>query len=119
MNTIPTYNLIGLFIASYFISLLSSLAGIGGGAMLIPIYSLIANLDIRESIVLSIATISGNVFVRAVYYGVKKHKNAKNRSLADYEIAKLIVPFDANTAYLGYLLNKFLPNIIIFILIFI
>ncbi len=117
LDDIPNENLVGIFVAGFVCSTLAGIGGIGGGGMLIPLYSIIGNLDIKDAIVLSIITIAGNSFVRAIYYSTKKHKNANNRFLPNYDIIKIIVPFDGNTAYLGFLLNQIMPNIIIFIII--
>ena len=117
--TIETPNLIGIFITSYLVSTLAGIAGIGGGAMLISLYSLIGNISIKYSIILSVITITGNSFIRTIYYSFKKNEKTKNRYLPNYEIVRLIVPFDGNLSYIGYILNKILPNFVIFILIII
>ena len=117
MGDIDTPNLIGMFIASFFASTLASISGIGGGGMLIPLYSIIGNIELKEAILLSIITIAGNSLVRSLYYIKAKHVDAPNRYLPNFDIIRLVVPFDGNTAYLGLLLNQVLPNIVIFILI--
>ncbi len=116
-SDIDTPNLIGMFIASYIASTLASISGIGGGGMLIPLYSIIGNIELKEAILLSIITIAGNSLVRSLYYVKAKHANITNRYLPNFDIIRLVVPFDGNTAYLGLLLNQVLPNIVIFILI--
>lgn len=116
-SDIDTPNLIGMFVASYIASTLASISGIGGGGMLIPLYSIIGNIELKEAILLSIITIAGNSLVRSLYYIRAKHANVTNRYLPNFDIIRLVVPFDGNTAYLGFLLNQVLPNIVIFILI--
>lgn len=107
----------GILAAGYVASSLASISGLGGGGILIPLYAMIAGLDIKEAIVLSIVTIAGNAFVRMLWYSFKKHKSTKKRYLPDYTIARLVVPFDGNTSWIGRLLNDVIPDIGIFIMI--
>jgi uncharacterized membrane protein YfcA len=66
---------------------------------------------------LSIVTIVGNSFVRTLYYCAKRHRLADNRFMPDYNVIRLVIPFDGNTAYIGFVLNELLPNYIITICI--
>lgn len=102
-----------IFISAYFASILASIAGIGGGGILIPLFILTGDVDTKDAIILSIMTIAGNSFIRMLYYINKKHKNNKSRFLVDFNIARLIVLFDGNASYLGFILNDILPNIVI------
>lgn len=115
-TTITTEALIGLSLVAYFASVVASLAGIGGGQILVPLYSIIANLQSRQAVILSTTTIIGSSFVRAVYFFTKRHKHAKNRYLVNYSLVRIIVPFNGNMAYIGLLLNQNLPTIAIFII---
>jgi len=114
---LSTTRWIGLFVSAYVSSVLASIGGIGGGGILIPFYSLIADIEIKDAIVLSIVTIAGNSMIRGIYYIRKRNSLAKNRYLPNYDLIRLIVPFDGNTAYLGYLINEVAPNIVILVII--
>lgn len=109
--------IIGIFVVAYFGSVLASTAGIGGSAILTPLYAMISNLQLKDAIILSIITITGNTFIRVIYYGFKKHGEAKNRYLVNYDAIKIIVPFTAITSYLGFYLNSISPNIAIYIIL--
>jgi len=111
------YNTIGLFGIAYAASTVSSMAGIGGGGMLIPLYAIVGNITLREAIVLSIVTIAGNTFVRGIYYVFKRHKVTRKRAMINYNIARVVVPFIGISSYLGYLINTLLPQIFIFAII--
>ncbi len=114
-----TSSLVGLFITAYFVSTLSALSGIGGGGMLIPLYSIILDIDIKDAVFLSIITICGSSFIKSGYFITKRHKDAKNRYLSNFDIIRLIIPFDGSFAYLGFVLNKVLPDIAILVFIII
>jgi len=110
-------NLVAIFICAYFASVLASLAGVGGGGILIPLYVIAGKIEIKEAILLSIITIVGSSFVRTLYYGFKRHRCANNRFMPDYNVIRLVVPIDGNTAYIGFLLNKILPGYVLTIII--
>ena len=116
-KTIFLPNIIGLFGAAVGVSIISSMGGVGGGGILIPLYAIIGNVPLKQAIKLSVMTILGNALVRAIYYSFKRHRATKERFLTDYNIVRLVVPFAATTAYLGWYLNKILPNVIIFAMI--
>lgn len=106
-------NYVAIFITAYVASVLAGLSGIGGGGMLIPLFVLLGDVEIKEAIVLSIVTIVGSSLIRSLFYFTRKQRSAKNRFLPDYSVIKLVVPFDGNTAYLGFVLNEVLPNYVI------
>lgn len=109
-------NLIGVFVVGYVISAIASIAGFGGGDLLISLYSLCTGLQFKQLAVLSSITIAGNSLVRVLYYSFKRQENAKNRYLPNYDIILILVIFASNTTYIGYLLNQILPHIVIVII---
>lgn len=115
--SIPLANQIGIFVSAFVFSILSTLAGIGGGAIFIPLFILIGGLDVKVAIFLSLITMVGNSIGRVVYYFLKRHHDARDRFLPDYNIIRLFVPFNSNATYLGFLLNQVLPGWMIIILI--
>jgi uncharacterized membrane protein YfcA len=113
---ISTGTLIGLCIIGYAVSTIGSLGGVGGGALLIPLYSFIGSFELKQSVVLSVFTITGASLVRGIYSIPKRQRNVKNRYLANYGIIVVVVPFSNNTSYLGVVLNQYLPTIVIFLI---
>lgn len=111
-----TQTIIALTSVAFVVSIIGSLGGVGGGALLIPLYSFIGGFDIRQSVVLSVITITGASLIRGVHALPRRQKYVKNRYLANYGIIKTTVPFSTNTAYLGLLLNQNLPIIVIFVI---
>lgn len=114
MSELSTSELIGILCTAYFGSVIASLAGIGGGGILIPLYVIITGLPIKDAVVLTMFTIAGNSLFRALYFFIQRKDN---RFIPNYQILRIIILFDGNVAYLGFLLNRYLPNIAIFIMI--
>lgn len=110
-------NVIGLFGTAYGVSVVAGIAGIGGGGMLIPLYAIIANIDLRSAIILSVITIAGNTFIRGIYYIFKRHRATRRRVMINYNISRLVVPFIGISSYIGFLLNQALPQFVIFLTI--
>lgn len=114
-----TTDTVYICIAAYVFTTLSSIGGIGGGGMLIPVFAMITGLPIKDAIVLSIITITGSALVRGIYFSFKRHGDNKLRYLPNYELIRLVVPFDGNVSFLGLMLNEVSPNIVIFVMVFI
>ena len=55
------------------ISIITTIGGVGGGGLLIPIYMLIGGFDLIESIPLTILTILGDTLTRIFFLYNKKH----------------------------------------------
>ena len=85
------------------VAMLNTMAGIGGGALLFPIYYLLADYTIQESVLLSVMGVVGTAFIRTIYY-------VGLRDLIKYRILRSIIPFDAAMAAYGFILNLILPN---------
>ena len=60
-------------------STLSTIAGVGGGGILLPIYILFLNFNVDKAIPLTIITILGNCLVR-FFYLWNKFRGSYNRS---------------------------------------
>lgn len=102
------YLLILSIIILLFAGSLTSIAGIGGGAILLPVYYIIAEYDLDESILLAVLTVVGNALIRVIYYLTHSQKE-----LVNYDIIRIIVPFDTAMGTYGFILNKILPNWIV------
>ena len=67
------YNDIYTSIAVFFISIITTIGGVGGGGLLIPTFLLLDKFSLTESIPLSIITIMGDTLVRLFYLYPKKN----------------------------------------------
>ena len=104
------YNDIYTSITVFFISIATTIGGVGGGGLLIPTYLMLDKFSLAESVPLSIMTILGDTMVRLCYLYSKKHPLHSKRSIIDLTPLLLIVPFDANTSFFGVILTKIFPD---------
>ena len=112
-----------LIIGVFFISFLASIAGIGGGALLLPFYMLVGNFKTYYSIPLCVVTIAGNSLCRMLLLIKQKHPSNKYRFLINYIILIAMIPLDNAFSFVGYFLNTitpaFITNILLIILLLI
>lgn len=101
---------IGVAVSVFFISILTTVGGVGGGGLLIPLYSLAGGFTIEETIPLSVATILGDSFVRVIFLYNREHPYHKSRYLVDMLPIILITLYDSNTSILGIVLTNVLPS---------
>lgn len=99
-----------LFISIFFVIILSSTSGVGGGGILIPLFMLIGNFDILNAAALTVLVIACNSFIRMIFLINKKHPQSNKRYLIDYSPILLIVPFDGNTSFIGLILSEIAPK---------
>ena len=97
-------------IAVVLVTTLASIAGIGGGGLLLPVYLLLGKFGTDYSIPLTVFTIAGSSLARMLILLPKKHPNTYRRYLIDYRAILLIVPFDGNTSFVGMILNAISPK---------
>lgn len=93
------------YILLWVVGCISSIAGIGGGALLLPIFLFLMDLSLLVAIPTTIACIMGNSFVRATILYPRKHTVA-NTSLIDYTILWILLPADAIGSFLGAYLSN-------------
>jgi len=104
---------LGLIII-FFITILTNSAGIGGGAILVPIYTFIFNFTVGGAIPLSKATIlSGSIVNLILNYNSRKTTHI-NKLMIDFNLVSFIVPLILGGTMIGVVLTKLLPAIIIF-----
>ena len=96
----------------FFISIITTIGGVGGGGLLIPTFLLIGNFTLTQSIPLSIITIFGDTLVRLFYLFPKKHPLSNKRSIIDLSPLLLLIPFDGNSSFIGVILANLLPDIV-------
>ena len=102
---------IGMTIIVFFISIITTIGGVGGGGLLIPTYLLIGKFNLEHAIPLSVITILGDTTVRLISLFNKKHPLNNNRFLIELTPLLILVPFDANTSFIGVILSKSLPHL--------
>lgn len=100
-------------------SMLASIAGIGGGGILIPIFILIGNFETKYSLPLSVITIAGNSLGRMLLLIRKRNLENPNKYMIDYKSIFMIVPFDANASFIGFILNEISPDWLVMVTIII
>lgn len=103
----------------FFVTIFASIAGIGGGGILIPIYMLVNRLGTDYSIPLAIVTIAGNSLSRFLMLFTKRNPTSIKRFIIDYSVILLIVPFDGNVSFIGALLNLVMPKLVVLLSILI
>lgn len=101
----------------FFISIITTIGGVGGGGLLIPTYMLVSKFSLEEAIPLSVVTILGDTLVRIIVLYNKKHPLNEKRYLIDMMPILLIVPFDGNSSFIGVILSEISPQSFTIILI--
>lgn len=101
-----------LTILIYFMSIITTIAGIGGGGILIPLFIILGGFSIEEAIPLTVISILGDTLVRVIYLFNKRHPYCEKRYLMNQVPILLITPFDGNTSFIGVILAKWTPSII-------
>ncbi|XWV24932.1 hypothetical protein QJ856_gp0849 [Tupanvirus deep ocean] len=114
-NTYPT-DIATVFLI-FVMSIFTTIAGVGGGSLYVSIFMLINNFEINVAIPLSVSTIVGSTAVRVIYFYNKEQPTVQGRSLIYYFPILIIVPFIANTSFVGIIFEKLFPKIISFIVI--
>ena len=87
-------------------SFLSSMVGIGGGGLLLPIFILIGGYGYSYAIPLTLITIAGNSGIRLWLLYSKKHTYNPERYLIYFGIIPFLSLWDANGAFLGFILQS-------------
>lgn len=95
----------------FLISIITTIGGVGGGGLLIPLYTLSGAFDLKTSIPLTILTISGDTLVRIYYLYNKPHPLSEKRDIIYFYPLLLITLFDANTSFFGVILSNYTPDI--------
>ena len=98
---------IGIFLAT----VLASAAGIGGGAVLVPLFTLLGEFTEHEAIPLSIATVfGGSMFSTLGAYLWQKHPLVPHRPMIAYDVALVLLPATLLGSTVGVFLNKMCPT---------
>ena len=98
--------------------MLCGAAGIGGGAVYVPLFNALLFFSIKASTALSQATITSSSLMSLVYFFFQSHPIDKSLPLIDYDCALLFAPTLLMGTSFGVLLNAILPAwLITFLLI--
>lgn len=101
---------ITIIILVFLISIITTVGGVGGGGLLIPLYLLVGKFELSYAIPLSIVTILGDTTVRMLALFNKKHPLSYKRFLIDLSPLLILVPFDANTSFIGVIMSETIPS---------
>lgn len=106
----PLWPLSGSDIASVslaaFIIVLASSSGIGGGALLVPLYLVILKFQTSSAVALSNITIVGSTFVNLAINLFRYHPIRTSNSLINWNLILIMEPSTILGAVLGGYINK-------------
>lgn len=94
------------------ISIITTIGGVGGGGLLIPLYMLVGKFKLETSIPLTIYTILGDTLVRIYFLYNKKNPLDCRRDLIYFAPLMIITLFDANSSFFGVILSNLSPNLV-------
>jgi len=105
-------------IAVFAATVLASAAGIGGGAVLVPLFTMLGEFTEHEAIPLSIATVFGASTYSALgNYIWQKHPVVRHRHQIAYDVVLVLLPSTLLGSTAGVFLNKVCPNWLIMLLL--
>ena len=102
--------IIGLFFGILIISIFTTIAGIGGGGIIIPFLMLAGNYQLTEAIPLAITCIFFDCFIRNIYLFREKVPQHPKRYLMNLLPSMIITPSDAMTSWIGVVMSSILPS---------
>lgn len=112
------FNLNDLFgIGGIFIAILvNTVAGIGGGGIILPILVLVMKFSLRQAIALSNLVVFGSALASAIVNLTKRHPNPfVDRPLISFDIVLLMEPITMIGALCGTYIGKIIPEIFLVI----
>jgi uncharacterized membrane protein YfcA len=105
-------------IAVFFATVFASAAGIGGGAVLVPLFTLIGKFTEHEAIPLALSTVFGaSLFSTFGTYIWEKHPIVPHRPRIAYDVVTVLMPATLLGTTTGVFLNKICPNWLIMVLL--
>ena len=88
---------------------LSTLSGVGGGAIDVLILMLVGGFPLEAAVPLALCDVFGACIVKFGYFVKRRNPLNNFRYLPNYKIVLLFVPLYGTFAYVGYLLNSYSP----------
>lgn len=92
------------------VSALSNAAGVGGGAIFVPLFNVLLLFPIKAATALSQAVITGGALGSVSYSLGRRHPNAATSPLIDFDLALVLAPPLLLGVSCGVLLNIALPS---------
>lgn len=112
MNSMDYATLVLMVIATA----LAAGGGIGGGGLLVPIYSIVGGFPTTQATALSLATISGGSIANLWTYTQRYHPNpALRRPLIDYDASLLFCPALLAGTMFGSMFSVMFPPVLVVI----
>jgi len=105
--------LIGIF----FLSIVTTVSGIGGGGIFIPYLMFTLNFTLLEAVPLAITIILSDCLIRIMLLYKMPSVEKPSRYLMDLTPANIIVPFDGMFSWAGVFLLKALPSVLTIIVV--
>ena len=88
---------------------LSTLSGVGGGAIDVLILMLVGGFPLEMAVPLALCDVYGACIVKFGYFVKRRNPLNNFRYLPNYKIVLLFVPLYGTFVYVGYLLNSYSP----------
>ncbi|MEW5312999.1 MAG: hypothetical protein WDW38_004595 [Sanguina aurantia] len=101
---------LAILFGSVLIGTLANAAGVGGGAIYVPMFNIFIGFALKSSIALSQAVIMTGSMVSVALNMTKTHAHAPTMPLINYEVALVISPILFVGVSMGVLLNVVLPS---------
>jgi len=96
--------------------LIAAGGGIGGGGILVPIYTLVLNFTPKNAIPLANVSVFGGAVANVLLNLSKRHPDV-DRPLVDWDLILMMEPLTIAGAIIGATLNKLLPSWLLVILL--
>ncbi len=90
--------------------MLAAAAGVGGGALLVPLFTLVAEFPPSQAIAVSAAAILGGAIANYILYKRRVHPRDNTQSLIDYDVALTMEPPALAGSVIGVQLARLLPE---------
>lgn len=97
-----------IFISAF----ISMIAGVGGGALYTPLLMLVCSYSIYQAIPISITIIFFTSIVNVCFFLTKKRENKPHRALINFPALLAVIPFLANSSFVGTYLIIWMPKLI-------
>lgn len=103
-------------IVLYLSSTLCSSAGVGGGALNVPILRNIFGFSYHESVILSLWTLLGNYISQVALNVDKRHPSKSNKPLIYWDAVLILLPSELGGSNLGVILSAIIPETVLYFL---
>ncbi|KAL0042540.1 hypothetical protein WJX79_002907 [Trebouxia sp. C0005] len=88
---------------------LSTAAGVGGGALFVPLFNSLLDFSIKDSAATSQAIITGGAIAGASFALFQTHPQRPDKSLIQFDLALLLIPSLLLGTSIGVILNHMIP----------